>query len=198
MTPAFDTLIDAIRRIHAEYPPLRDFCAFPDDLTPQPCAPSLQPCAEIMARGPRGEAGIFTALRDGFVAAGPDALWRETYAGTDIGPHFMENFACYCVIGGGGPWSSHRISGYVVYMPPNLWYPWHHHPAEELYLVIEGEAEFLRYGHAPEVLGVGGTSYHASNQPHAMQTYDSPVMAYVTWRNGFETPPVLTPPEMLA
>ena len=54
------------------------------------------------------------------------------------------------------------------------------------------EAAFHREGDPTEVLRPGGTSFHASNQPHAMETTDSPVMCYVTWRNHLDTPPVLT------
>jgi len=38
------------------------------------------------------------------------------------------------------------------------------------------------------------TSFHQSNQPHAMETLDDPVLCLVAWRDDFETPPVLTPP----
>jgi len=40
------------------------------------------------------------------------------------------------------------------------------------------------------LIGAGGA--FQSNQPHALETKDHPVMAYVVWRNGFDTPPVLT------
>ena len=64
-----------------------------------------------------------------------------------------------------------------------------------MYLVVAGEAEFLRKGDDSVTLRSGETCTHASNQPHAMETYDSPVLAYVIWRNGFESLPLLTPPE---
>ena len=59
-------------------------------------------------------------------------------------------------------------------------------------MVLGGEARFLRSGEDDQVLHAGHTSFHASNQPHAMETLDSPVLALVVWRNGFETAPVLT------
>ncbi len=90
------------------------------------------------------------------------------------------------------------MGAWVVYMPARLWYSWHHHPGEEMYLILAGQAEFLRKGHAPETLCEGDTVQHESNQPHAAETHDSPLMAYVVWRNGFRTKPVLTPPEMLS
>ncbi len=188
----WDVLLHQAQATHADSPALQGFCPFPDDVMPQPVSPFHIPAADLMAR----ETGLFTDnhadLRDAFVAAGPLAQWRETYKGTDIGQDFMDRFACYCLIGGGGAFSSQQMWAWVVYMPAGLYYPWHHHPGEEMYFVLAGEAEFMAEGRPNEVLRAGQTSQHGSNQPHAMQTHDHPVMAMVVWRNGFETPPVLT------
>jgi mannose-6-phosphate isomerase-like protein (cupin superfamily) len=190
----FDRLLAEARAAHAAYPALAGFARFPDDLRPQKVIPHhIRPSALMQA-----DTGLFTSrlapLRDALIAAAPHAQWRETYKHTDIGQDFLDRFGCYCLIGKGGAFDSRKMWSYVVYMPAGLHYRWHHHPAEELYMVIAGEAEFLREGEAPEFLREGGTSFHASNQPHAMQTHDHPVMALVLWRGGFETAPVLTPP----
>ncbi len=194
---AFDTLLTELRRVHEDHPDTRAFCPFPTDLTPQAMQPCHRPCAEFMAGEPMMEAGGYTVLRDTLLAASPDALWRETYAGTNIGQEFMDRFGCYCIIGAGGQWSSASMSAYMVYMPAGFWYTWHHHPAEEIYLVVAGEGEFLRHGMASERLGPGGAVLHGSNQPHALRTHDQPIIAYVIWRNNLGIKPVLTPPEML-
>lgn len=190
--PRWDALLDAAREAHCASPALHDFCAFPNDIRPQPVTSFHIDAATLMGN----ESGLFTdhyaELRDAFVACGPTAQWRETYKGTEIAQDFMDRFGCYCLIGDGGPFASDKMAAWVVYMPPKLYYPWHHHPAEEMYLTLAGEAQFMRHGCAPEVLGAGQTSTHESNQPHAMETFAHPVIAYVVWRNGFETPPVLT------
>ena len=188
----WDHLLGVIRAAHETTPEVAAFCPFPDDIVAQEVTPFTINAADLMA----AEQGLFTdhyaAARDAFVAAGPHAMWRETYKGTDIGQDFMDRFACYCLIGEGGAFVSDQMTAYVVYMPAHLHYPWHHHPGEEMYLVLAGEATFMRDGCPDRVLRPGGTSQHASNQPHAMETGAHPVMAYVIWRNGFETPPVLT------
>ena len=183
--------------VHESHPDTRAFCDFPTDLVPQAMQPCHRPCADFMARESVMQAGALAPLRDAMLAAAPDALWRETYAGTDIGQEFMDRFGCYCIIGSGGAWASEQMSAYLVYMPRDFWYTWHHHPAEEMYLVVAGEAEFLRHDAPTKTLGPGGAVFHASGQPHAMQTRDHPVMAYVIWRNNLGIRPVLTPPEML-
>ena len=188
---ALPALLEAIRAAHDANPALGAFVGFPDDLHEIDLTARHLPCADHMY----GDALLKTAdnpLARAFFAAGPEAFWRDTYAGTNIGDDFMNRFGCYCAIGSGGAWDSNQMKGYVVTMPPGLHYPWHHHPAEEMYVVLAGEAEFFREGEPMELLREGDTSFHASNQPHAMETRDSPVMCYVTWRNHFDTPPVLT------
>ena len=133
-----------------------------------------------------------------FLEASPVAFWRDTYAGTDIGQDFMDRFGCYCLIGEGGAYHSAQMLGFVVYMPPGLYYPWHHHPAEEMYVVLAGEANFHRENAPSEILTRGQTSFHASNQPHAMETREHSVLAYVVWRNGSGIKPVLTEREIVS
>lgn len=189
-TPAFETLLDAARATHAATSALQEFCAFPGDLTPQDMKPFDIPARKLMVDETAWPDADLHPLAKGFIDAASDAHWRETYKDTDIGADFMDRFACYCLIGPNAPWTSQTMYGFVVYMPAGLWYPWHHHPAEELYFVLAGEGEFLKEGAAPETLRTGQASFHASNQSHALHTHDHPVMAYVLWRNHFDTPPV--------
>ena len=79
-----------------------------------------------------------------------------------------------------------------MYMPKNFYYPWHHHPAEEMYLCLAGEAIFRRENYPDISLGSGGIMEHSANQSHSMETLEHPIMAYVIWRNDFGTKPVLT------
>ncbi len=188
----FETLLAEAKQAHETHPDLNFFCPFPDDLRPAEHVLHETPAAKLMMRDDGLFSDKFSGFRDAFVAAGPLAQWRETYKGTDIGQDFMDRFGCYALIGDGGPWVSSGMSGFVVYMPAGLHYPWHHHPAEEMYLVLAGRAEFHREGEASEILNAGDTMFHASNQPHGMTTHDHPVMAYVVWRNNLGIKPVLT------
>lgn len=116
----WDALLQAAREVHQHTAALSAFCAFPDDVQPIDVVPNDIPAAHLMA----AEKGLFTdqfaGLRDAFIAAGPLATWRETYKGTDIGADFMDRFACYCLIGKGGAFTSRKICAWVVYMPPVL------------------------------------------------------------------------------
>lgn len=188
----WDHILSELAQAHGATPSTRAFAPFPTDVAPQTVDAFHIPAAELFVADRQLQTGPFAKLAQGLVAASPHATWRETYKDTDIGDDFMTRFGCYCIIGGGGAFTSAQLWAWVVYMPAHLHYPWHHHPAEEMYLVLSGEAEFHRHGEPSETLRTGDTSYHASNQPHAMTTLGHPVMALVMWRNGFETPPVLT------
>ncbi|MDD9923904.1 MAG: dimethylsulfonioproprionate lyase family protein [Boseongicola sp.] len=188
----WDNALIAARNAHASNSAAVEFCDFPNDIRAQTVDPFDIPAASLMASDANLKASIYPELRDAFIAAGPVAHWRETYKETDIGADFMDRFACYCLIGSGGAFDSQQAWAWLVYMPPNLYYPHHHHPGEEIYLVVAGQAEFYSDGDDPAILSSGAVRQHKSNQPHAMQTFDDPVMAMVMWRNGFETPPVWT------
>lgn len=181
--------MQALRDTHAGAN-LTQFCPFPTDLTAQDVTPHRIPVADLFEADPQTH-----PLARAFQAASPAARWRETYKHTDIGADFLDRFGCYAVISAGGdaaPFISQQMNAYVVYMPPGLHYPWHHHPGEELYYVLEGSAEFQRQGQPPEVLGPGGQVAHASNQPHGMTTQGQSVTALVLWRSHLTVLPVWT------
>ena len=71
MTPAFAALLAQMRHAHEAIACLRDFVAFPDDLTEVPYAPRWLPCAEAM----RSEVGFRAAsdpLAQAFLGGGAD------------------------------------------------------------------------------------------------------------------------------
>ncbi len=196
MTDIWQNLLEQARTMHADHPDIRAFCDFPDDLKRQQMLPHSIPASDLMVY----DTGLvsetpYCGFRDGFIACAPQARWRQTYKGTNIGNDFLDRFGCYELIGQEGVFHSTQMRSFVVYAPAGLHYPWHHHPAEELYLVLAGEAEFRINGENGKTLRPGETAYHASMKPHAMTTHDHPVMAYVLWRGNLTVAPVLTSPE---
>jgi len=189
----FDRLLETTRAACVAHPDVAGFAPFPDDVTRQTIEPYHCPCGTFLRHELGWADERYGDLRAAIIDASPHAHWRETYKGTDIGSDFMDRFGCYAIIGPGGPFTSETGRVWMVYMPPRLYYPWHHHPGEEMYLIVSGQAVFRKKGAPDQQLGPGQTVRHASNQPHDMETYDSPVLCLVLWRNGFETPPVLTP-----
>ena len=188
----YDRLLHATRAAYTGHPRMMSFATLPDDIVRQPITPVHRPCGDVLRRETGLSSKTYPELTDAIIAAGPAAIWRETYKHTKIGAHFLDSFGCYCIAGDGGPFASRHVRLWIVYMPPGLYYPWHHHPAEEIYLVLAGNALFKRQGCPDETLHEGQTTFHQGNQPHAMETFDDPVLCLVAWRNQFQTPPVLT------
>lgn len=197
MDENLSALFDGVRRLHDEHQALHDFAPFPDDVQPKALVPFHVPAADLML----AEAGFgpspYKQLCKALFAVTPQMLWRETYKGTNIGNDFMERFGCYEIIGRDAPFASNSIRSFLVYQPAGLHYPWHQHPAEEMYVVLNGEAEFGLQGQPSRTLVAGDSAFHPSNQPHALTTHEQPVLAYVIWRDEFDTAPVWTYPDDL-
>jgi quercetin dioxygenase-like cupin family protein len=174
------------------HPDLMAFASFPEDLQTQVVHPHAMPALALLMAETGLAPETYPALFASCLAASVEAQWRDTYKDTDIGQDFMDRFGCYTIIGHGGAFQSAQLWSWVVYMPAGLHYPWHQHPGEEIYLVLAGEAEFMRWGEPGKTLRQGDTSDHASNQPHAMTTHEHPVLCLVLWRNGFDVGPVLS------
>ncbi|MEL6996011.1 MAG: dimethylsulfonioproprionate lyase family protein [Pseudomonadota bacterium] len=194
--PRWERLLTEMRAAHT-LPELAAFCDFPQDPKAQATAPHEIPASELLQDEEGLKTEHYTGFRDALINAAPLAHWRETYKGTDIGGEFLDRFGCYEVLGEDAPYACDTMRCFIIYAPSDLYYPWHHHPAEELYLVLAGEAEFFIHGEPPKILRPGDTVFHESNVPHAMTTHEHPVLAYVLWRGDLETKPVWTTQEAL-
>lgn len=193
----WQTLLNEARAAHARIEALNAFCPFPDPLSEQAIMPRHDPLSDRLGTDTAlGSAG-FEGFRDALIAAAPLAQWRDTYRDSPIGAVLHAHFGTYEFLGRDAPFGTDLMRGFVVYQIPGYHYPLHHHPAEELYLVLAGEAEFHVEGEESRVLRPGDSAYHASNLPHALTTHDSPVLAYVLWRGDLTTKPVFTYPDAL-
>ena len=184
-------LLASVRRAYCAHPDMVEFAAFPDRVMPQHISPNYRPVCDVMRGDPDLNSDTYDDAMRAIMEAGPTMHWRETYKESAEGAGFMGRLGCYAVIGAGSPYAASTLRLFVVYMPAGLHYPRHHHPAEEIYLVIAGGARFSRAGAPDQFLSEGQTVFHASNQVHALETTDGPVMCLVAWRNHFDTPPVL-------
>lgn len=186
MNDQWTALLDAIQNVHSADATLCNFCPFPDDITHQPVAPFHIPSSDLLQQDVGLAQGPFKHITSAVKAAAPMAHWRQTYRGKNVSERFLDEFGCFCLIGTGGPFSSAQMNAWFVYMPANLTYPWHQHPAAELYYCLSGSADFFKQSNPAVTLTAGGSCYHSPNQPHAMVTQSSSVLAYVVWRDQFD------------
>ena len=183
-------LIEAARALHQAVPEVGAFCEFPDDLGPGTAQPFCHPVMELFAAETGLGGGPFQEFVKAIYGVRDMAEWRETYKGTALFDQIMHRFGCFEIIGYDAFASSRKMRSFMVYMPAGFHYPLHQHPAEELYVVLAGEAVFVAEGREPELVQPGGTVFHAANQPHATTTLDKPVLCYVLWHDEFDSPPV--------
>ena len=189
---SIETLYDEVKKLHEDHKALKDFIDFPSDIVPKIIEPHWVAAAGVLIKEKGLLSNDYKTLCDTIIGSAKDVIWRETYKGTNIGNDFLDKFACYEIIGRDAPFASNKMRSFVVYQPPGVYYPWHQHPAEEIYVVLAGKAKFSLEKTAARILNPGDHAFHPSNQPHALETLSHPVMAYVVWRNGFDTAPTWT------
>ena len=191
----FERLLSEVKSLHDGHKELQAFHPFPNDTKRHPIKPFQVPAAQLMQNEQGFYQSPYQRLCDALFDASDQMQWRETYKGSKISADFMKRFGCFEIIGRDAPFQSGQIRSFLVYQPAQLHYPWHQHPAEEMYVVLNGEAVFGLEGEQSRTLRAGESAFHGSNQPHALTTLDSPVLAYVIWRDQFDTAPVWTNPE---
>lgn len=189
----FQTLLRTMQSAYSTNTEMMGFAPFPNDIIRQDVIPYHCNCSAYFQGDIRLISKNYPELQNAISTASKLVHWRETYKGSDIGNYFMDRFGCYCILGENAPFSSDVLRLFMVYMPSGLYYPWHHHPAEEMYMVVSGGAIFKQSDCPDKLLSEGEVAFHASNQPHAMETTEDPVLCLVAWRDNFQTPPVLTP-----
>ena len=72
-------------------------------------------------------------------------------------------------------------------MKPNAEYGVRTHPAEEIYIMLAGEADWKRGDAAYAPHRAGERSYHPSELPHASRTRDEGFLSVYAWRGDVST-----------
>ena len=175
---------------------LRAFAPLPDDLVAQSVEPHHRAASHALQQDTQLQSHHHQELQTALIAASPQMHWREVYRHDETSPahlsfDFMDKLGVYALIGETGPFMSQKMALYMVYMPAGLSYPWHAHKAEEFYYILSGEAVFRRADHPDKTLKEGDCLYHSSELPHAMQTYDKPMLSFAVWRNHLDAPAYL-------
>lgn len=194
--PDYATLLQLSQKAYDDHEEMTAFAAFPHDLKAQKFTPDLQPATDLFLSDKKLSSQVHTPLETIIKKTATSMCWREIYKVPPDTTHpekydFSKKFGCYSLIGNDAPFSSDLMRLFIVYMPANLIYPWHSHPAEEIYLMLSGEAIFKRQNYDDEQLGEGQTMFHQSQIAHQIETKDKPMLALVAWRNHLDTPPIL-------
>jgi hypothetical protein len=116
--------------------------------------------------------------------AAPSLAWRQTYTAADLDMAFLDNYGWSEILGANGPWASERIACGFLILGPSTLYPRHRHEAEEVYLPLSGTAAWQQGDAVWRERPPGTPIHHASDEPHAMRTGASPLLALYLWRGA--------------
>ena len=111
--------------------------------------------------------------------------WREAGFGR-LPEEFSKRIFASEIIGPKGIIDNASIRVGLLLQLDHVPYPTHWHSAEELYLVLLGEAHWSVDDGSPEVRFPETFVHHRSNQPHSMTTIDEPLLAMWGWTGDID------------
>ena len=185
---AFGAAYGAVGDLVLSMPEVLAFAGWPE-ATYQDIAPVPIPVARSLGlwRGVSSAATepVCAALGGIWLAA----KWRQIYTEAEVGRRFLDNYGSIELVGPSGHFRAQGMRAFIAYWGPGLDYGWHLHEAEELYVILAGEALFEADGLPSAILRPGDTRLHTSNLPHRMTTQASGILTLVLWRGGGLTVP---------
>lgn len=186
---AFAAAFAAATALVRTTPVLHAFAPWPEDAPAASLPAQHAPAAEIVAAHDLPATPATAPLSEAVKRVAPHANWQQTYTVEEVGADFLNRYGWFELVGPTGHHHAEGVRAYIAYWGAGLTYDWHLHEAEELYFILAGEARFEAEGLPAQVLRAGDSRFHASSQPHAMQTEESGVLTLVLWRGGGLTDP---------
>ena len=111
--------------------------------------------------------------------------WREAGFGK-LPEEFSKRIFASEIIGPKGIIDNPSMRVGLLLQLDHVPYPKHWHSAEELYLVLLGEAHWSVDDGSSEVRSPENFIHHKSNQPHSMTTFDEPLLAMWGWTGDID------------
>jgi len=135
----------------------------------------------------RGGPPRISALADAFRALAPALSWQRR-AGSELhGPVFNDGHANTYVVGPNGMERRSDVIVGATLLAPNVVYPDHSHPPEEIYLVMS-KGEWFETDANWYTPGMGGIVHHMPMVTHAMRSGSDPLFAvWCLWSGASPT-----------
>jgi hypothetical protein len=119
----------------------------------------------------------------------PLLSWRRNAGYRDA--DFLSRYG-YCeLLGPAGHRVDPSIALGVLLLAPRTCYPPHRHPANELYVVLAGSAQWRISEGDWVARASGAVIHHPSMTTHAMRTDEEPLLAAYLWTDHLATPATL-------
>ncbi len=181
----FVMLADALQAIAASpYPKDALRASAPANRTVKPVTSLV---ANLDASGPHQK------IIELFCAAEPFLDWHQEAvlaakrgAPDAIAQAFLEGHGYVEIVGPGRLFRSANTRVGLLLMAPSTLYPDHAHPADEVYHVVSGTAEWWQQGDGWIEKPPGTIVHHASGLPHATRTRSELLLAIYCWRGPVE------------
>ena len=149
----------------------------------QTSAARLPACASFdrAVAGGLGGPDDIASLTRAFAALEPRVTWRNR-AGAS--PEFAAGQANAMLVGPGGLEPRDDVWIGASLLAAHITYPDHHHPPEEIYIVLS-PGEWRQKQDPWHEPGVGGVVYNPPDIMHAMRSHDAPLLAiWCLWADG--------------
>jgi hypothetical protein len=117
------------------------------------------------------------------IRVAPFLAWHQTYKQPTVGAPFLDNYGYTELAGLTGPVPSQRLACGFLLLGPETTYPRHRHEAEEIYVPLSGTAAWQHGNQTWHDESPGAVIHHVSEEPHAMRTGASPLLALYLWRS---------------
>lgn len=164
-----------------------------DVTDPAPVGSSLPVLRHVGDAVARSESTPDRDLVAAFAAVAGTASWTQTasYLTDPPSAGFLDQYAHATLLGhpdgaGSGP-QANDVSLGLLLLGPDVLYPPHRHPADEVYLALT-EAAWMHNDGSYRPQPVGALVHHESWQPHGMRTVGRPLLAIYLWTGDVTTP----------
>jgi len=99
------------------------------------------------------------------------------YRGQNVSKKFVDNYACFELIGSEGLFFNSTVTVGVILLSPNIYYPPHAHPASECLYLLSGRGTWHISGGPIISIPIGGHMLIPSECGHAFWSMDTPLAA---------------------
>lgn len=162
---------------------------------PRPGSGNRKKVAQFVAEAVTlGRNGPFAEIAVAFAAVEPYCDWLQNpnYSEASLGPGYVDRYGYVELVGPGRPVESADLLVGLLMLGPGMHYPDHAHPAEEIYHVVAGTAEWWREDEGWRRRGPGAVIHHAPMMRHAMRTEVEPLLALYCWTGEVKTYATMT------
>ena len=124
----------------------------------------------------RRQPGPVGTLADAFAVIEPQLSWKARPGAEAQGEQFLNGHANATITGPEGLEIRRDVRIGVSLMAPHTRYPDHHHPPEEIYVVLSS-GQWRQASNPWHEPGIGGLVYNTPNIVHAMRSTEQPLLA---------------------